>query len=458
MSDTINIKKGLDIPLSGKAQPMVSDARSTVDYAVKPVDYVGVTPKLLVAEGDVVKAGSPLFYDKNNTAAQFVSPVSGTVKAIVRGEKRALLAVVVSSDNKLESVPLTKADPATTSREQLKKMLIDNGLWPLLRRRPFGTIALETDVPKAIFVSCFDSAPLGPDFDFVMEGRDKDFIMGLQILARLTDGKVHLSFRPGQQLSNLAKGLPQVESHFIKGPHPAGNVGTQIAAISPINKGEVVWTLGPQDVAIIGHAFLTGEYRPEKVVAFVGPCATSPRYYRLFAGACVATICKEQLTSVDEVRLVSGNVLSGTQITPDGFLGAYDSLLCAIPEGDYYEFMGWMAPGFRKFSFSRTFLSGFFAKCHCHKKSPHYNIDTNLHGEPRPLVVTGNFEQVFPFKIYPLQLLKAAIIGDIDLMENLGIYEVEPEDFALCEFIDPSKTEIQSIIRQALENIRKEGM
>lgn len=471
MSDIIKIKKGLDIPIRGKAQEITSDMRTIGEYAVKPTDFVGVTPKLLVNEGDAVMAGTPLFVDKNNASAQFVSPVSGTVKAIVRGAKRKLLAVVVSANGKNESLSFNKYGfSQQMKREEVMQQMVESGLWTLIRRRPFGTVALTTDAPKAIFVSCFDSAPLASDMDYVLQGRGDEFRMGLRVLLSLTDGDLHLGLCQGQQMEQICSRAAadaemghRLKLHLFKGPHPAGNVGTQIAAISPINKGEVVWTVDVQSVAIIGQLFLSGEYRPEKLVAFAGPCASSPRYYKVYSGCNVAQLYKEQCATYtdSDVRLISGNVLTGDQIAADGFLGATDNVLSAIPEGDYYDFMGWLMPGFKKFSFSRTFLSGWLSGCCCTKScntKSNYNIDTNLHGEWRPMVVTGCYEKVFPFKIYPMQLIKAAIIGDIDLMENLGIYEVEPEDFALCEFVDTSKTEIQTIIREALEKLRKEAM
>lgn len=469
MSDIIKIKKGLDIPLQGAAQEMTSDVRSTVEYAVKPTDFVGVTPKLMVAEGDQVKAGTPLFVDKGNAEARFVSPVSGVVKAIVRGEKRRVLAVVVAADGKNESLPYLKYGFADKmQRDQVRQQMVEGGLMPLLKRRPFGTAPLPDDQPKGIFISCFDSAPLGADMDYALQGRGDDLRMGLRALLAITDCNIHLGLRQGQQLEQVFSRLAadaemgeRVKLHLFKGPHPAGLVGTQIAMVDPINKGEVVWTADVQNVAILGNAFRTGEYHPERLVAFAGPCASSPRYYKVLCGCNVASMFKEQCSSYQEanVRLISGNVLSGTQIASDGFLGFSDSLLSAIPEGDYYEFMGWLMPGLKKFSLSRTFLSGWFAQCQCAKSckcQPKYEFDTNLHGEWRPMVVTGSYEKVFPMKIYPMQLIKAAIIGDIDLMESLGIYEVEPEDFALCEYVDTSKTEIQTIIREALEKLRKE--
>ena len=435
---------------------LLTDARSITTYAVKPTDFVGLTPRLVVEEGDAVNAGDALFVDKSDERIRFTSPVSGQVKAIVRGEKRKLLEVVVEADFKSATTQINADD--------IKAAMLQCGLWTQLRQRPFGTVANPDDKPKAIFVSAFDSAPLAPDYDFALQGKETFFAKGLEALSKLTNGEVHICFRPNQKLAEQFSIInSQLSIHFVNGPHPAGNIGTQIAHIDPINKGEVVWTMNLQDVAVLGELVSTGVYNPEKIIAVAGPSIKNPHYYRVKAGACLTEITKSLLYNNDYSktdthdaakanRIISGDVLSGTQIAADGFLGAYDDLVSILPEGDYYDFMGWLMPGFKKFSFSRTFLSGFLPKF------LKWKFDTNTHGDERPLVFTGNFEQVFPFDIYPTQLIKACIIGDIELMENLGIYEVEPEDFALCEFIDTSKTDIQSIIREALEKLRKEGL
>ena len=493
MSETITIRKGLDLPISGAAEKRLTDARSITTYAMKPTDFVGLTPRLLVEEGDLVAVGDALFCDKSDERIRFTSPVSGQVKAIVRGEKRKLLEVVVEADYK--SAGSTAADyksatVALTTADAIKAAMLQCGIWTQLRQRPFGTVANPDDKPKAIFVSAFSSAPLAPDYDFTMRGREEALKKGLEALTQLTDGVVHVCFRPGQKLASLDCFVPRkcsafdgvndakrrIEIHYVKGPHPSGNIGTQIAHIDPINKGEIIWTMNLQDVAVLGELVATGIYKPERVVAVAGPNIKNPHYYRLKFGACLAEITETQLINNEypkidandatkENRVISGDILSGTQIAADGFLSAYDDLVSILPEGDYYDFMGWLMPGFRKFSFSRTFLSGFMPKSTFKPmgiKLPRFEnfwkFDTNTHGDLRPLVFTGNFERVFPFDIYPTQLIKACIISDIELMENLGIYEVEPEDFALCEFIDTSKTDIQAIIREALEKLRKEGL
>ncbi|MBO7489561.1 MAG: Na(+)-translocating NADH-quinone reductase subunit A [Bacteroidales bacterium] len=461
--NVIRIKKGRDIPIPGTAQQNITELFPEVcEYAVKPTDYVGVAPRLLVAEGDNVLAGTPLFEDKNNEGVPFVSPVSGTVKAIVRGEKRALLAVVVGTENgerKTESAthPALTGTPLQEGRvteSDVRETMIKSGLWNLLRQRPFGIVPRKDSQPKAIFISAFDSSPLPVDLDYALKGREEDLQQGVKVLA--TIAPVHLSLNAKSQRNSFMTKIANAEIHFFEGPHPAGLVGTQIAKISPINKCESVWTVNVQDVATIGHLFRTGEYRPERVVAVCGPCVEEPQYYRIIEGMKAETLL--HFPQASRLRTICGDVLSGTSISTDGYLSASYDKISVIPEGDYYDFMGWLRPNFRKFSFSRTFLSGFFKRRteNGERRTLNFTFDTGRHGSVRPLFVTGEFEKLVPLDIYPMQLIKACIVGDIELMENLGIYEVEPEDLALCEFADTSKTEIQAIIRNGLEKIRKE--
>ncbi len=463
MNNVIHIKKGLDIPILGAAEHVVNDLAAEGCYATKPTDFVGVYARLLVAEGDSVNAGTPLIEDKNNPAARFVSPVDGTVKSIVRGDKRKLLSVVVEACS--DSSKQKKA-VSPQSREEVIQAMINNGLWILLKQRPFGiipkvrqespnsNITIEHQ-PKAVFISLLDTSPLPVDIPFMLEGHEEDFQYGIDILHQLT-GNVHITMGCDCNLS-----FSNANIHYIKGLHPAGLVGTQIARISPINKGETVWTVNAQDVSVIGHFFRTGEYRPERVIAICGPVVDKPQYYRVLSGADISEIvqrhCKRPAGRNEgdsqSLRYISGNVLSGTTIT-DGYISDGCDKVSILPEGDYYDFMGWLRPNFRKFSFSRTFLSGLLNKFNIHNQN--LEFDTGRHGSLRPLFVTGEFEKLTPIDIYPMQLIKACIVGDIELMEKLGIYEVEPEDLALCEFADTSKTEIQSIIRNGLELIRKE--
>ena len=449
MNHTIKIKKGLDLPIDGAAQREIIDFRSMERYAVKPTDVVGFTPRLLVAEGDTVVAGQPLLADKNDPRITLPSPVDGTVEAIVRGEKRKLLEVVVKKD--LKDLKDSK------DLKDLNVLTPDSPCWWMLRERPFGTIANPDHKPKGIYISLRDTNPLAPDLEFALKGREQEFEAGVKALEAFA------------------------EVHVVRaeGPHPAGNIGTIVAAIDPINKGEYIWSVNAQDVANIGRWGTTGEYKPERMIAVGGPAAKAPHYYRVLCGASLKQITDAQLMDDNypslssdsritrNSRIISGSPLSGTTIAPDGFLGMYDQQVCFIEEGDHYDFIGWLLPGLKKFSFSKTFLSGFLGPLmslmslkslkSLRSLTPNYDFNTNVHGSVRPFLFTGNFEQVFPFDIYPLQLIKACIVGDVELQEKLGIYEVEPEDFALCEFIDPSKTEIQSIIREALEVLRKEA-
>ncbi len=448
MSDIIKIKKGLDIPLPGAAVDELVDVRDVQCCAVCPTDYVGFTPRLLVQEGDSVQAGTPLLCDKKEERQKLFSPVSGWVKAIVRGEKRSLQAVVVESDGSDMSDQPDLSDLVSS----------------VVRQRPFGTMATPDVKPKALFISCCDSAPLAAQCDITLRGREEEFCRGLEALCELVaPAPVHVSYNEQSFIGRLLadfenRGL--VKLHVVRGPHPSGNVGTQIAAIDPINKGEVVWTVDPQDVANIGRLALTGCYAPERVVAVCGPAAQHPRYYRTVAGTCVAPLLEGQIDAAEpQPRVIAGNVLTGVQVAADGFLHAHTNELTLLPEGDYYDFLGWLLPGLHKYSFSRTFLSGFGSKRKSKQKpalTPEF--DTQRHGDVRPLVFGEVFDKVFPFDIYPMELIKAAVIGDIERLEQLGIYEIEPEDLALCEFVDPSKTEIQTLIRTALELCRKESV
>lgn len=451
MDSVTNIRKGLNISIQGSSAQTIEEALDVAFYAVKPDDYVGFTPRLLVGEGNTVAAGTPLLADKKDPRMQLCSPVAGTVEAVVRGEKRHIEAVTIRSA-KPQPTPTQYPNLGNASREELTATLMACGLWPMLRQRPFGTIANPHKQPKALFISCFDTAPLAPDYDFILQNRQEDFLEGLHTLQRLTDAPLHLSFSPQQHIATLSY-PDRCIKHTFCGPHPAGNVGTQIAHIDPINKGDIVWTVNPQDVCVLGNFMLTGALAPWKLVAFAGPSAAHPCYYRLTCGASIESIVARQCPDPGNLRFVSGNVLSGTRIQSNGFLSAADSLISVLPEGNDYEFMGWLRPGLHKFSATRTFLSGFRSKESTNTTS-HLHFDTNLHGGVRPMVFGELWERLMPFDIYPMPLLKAATVGDIDLMEQLGILELEPEDIALCEFADTSKTELQVLLRQSLELIR----
>ena len=449
MSKYIKIKRGLNIKLTGEANKIFSDLPLPETFVIKPSNFIGVTPKLLVKQGDEVQAGTPLFNDKNNEAIKFCSPVSGEVIEIIRGEKRKILEIKILADKEITYVAFDKANPNDLSREDIIQALLNSGVWPFIRQRPFGVIANPNETPKCIFISAFDSNPLAPDNDFIMQGNDAVFQTGLDALQKLTDGKVHLNINADTTPAAVFINAEGVEINKISGPHPAGNVGVQIHHIAPVNKGEVVWCLNPQDVLIVGRLFNEGKFNASRVVVLTGSQVKNPKYYKTIVGSAVKNIISEGALKEGENRIISGNVLTGKQIPSDGYLDFYDSQITIIPEGQEHEFMGWLAPGLHKFSLSRTFFSWL-------TPNKRHNLNTNLHGEERPFVVTGEYEKVFPMDIYPVQLLKSILIEDIEMMENLGIYEVVEEDFALCEFVCTSKIESQDIIRRGLDIIRKE--
>ena len=446
MSKTIKLCKGLDIKLQGAAQLKTTACAMASTYAVSPLDFEGVVPKMLVKVGDVVKAGTPLFFNKNNASVVFTSPVSGTVAAVVRGEKRRILSVEITADSSVAYEQFETLNVAEATRDQIVELLLKSGLWTLLIQRPYGIIANPADMPKSIFVSAFDSAPLAPDYSYTLAEDKAALQKGFEVLARLTEGKVHL----GYNAEAAAPEFTGVELHAFKGKHPAGNVGVQIHHIDPINKGEKVWTVGYADVAIIGRLFLTGKVDMTRVIAVTGSQVAAPAYAKVIAGAKLDSILAGNLVANAHARFISGNVLTGRNVGAEGFLGYYANQITVIPEGDNYEFMGWAMPRFHKFSVSRTYFSWL-----CPNRK--YNLDTNMNGEERAFVVTGLYEKYLPMDIYPMHLLKAIMAGDLDKMEALGIYEVVEEDFALCEFVDPSKTEMQQIIRNGINLMIKEG-
>lgn len=449
MSKIIQIKKGFDIQLIGQSELVYDQKELPQQFALKPPCFHGVRPKLIVKEGAPVKAGSPLFFDKDNDQVLFTSPVSGIVDEIVRGEKRAILEVRITSDGKNEFEQFKQADPKDLSREEIIDNLLKSGVWPLIRQRPFARIAKPADKPKAIYISAFDSAPLAPDNNFILEGQAEVFQTGIDALKKLTDGIIHLNVNAAEKLSDVFKNTRDVELHQFKGPHPAGNVGVQIHHIDPINKGDVVWYCYPQDVLTIGRLFLEGKFNAERIVNICGSQVKERKYHRFHMGASIKNLVNDNVDGKNN-RFISGNVLNGVAIDETGYLGYYDSQLTVIPEGDYYEFFGWILPGFKKFSTSRAIASTWLSP----KKN--HILDTNTHGGERAFVVSGEYEKIFPFDIYPVHLLKAIMVEDIDKMENLGIYEVAPEDFALCEVVCTSKINSQTIVQQGIDLMMKE--
>lgn len=448
MSKLINLKRGLDIRLNGAAEKVSGNAVRAEKVAVKPTDFPGLVPKLLVKVDQQVKAGEALFFDKYNPDIFFTSPVSGQVVAINRGERRKVLEVIIKNDGLNESVSFPVSDPRTLSREEVKTRLINSGLWPFLKQRPYGILAKPAQVPKHIFVSCFDSAPLAPDYEFTLQGQERMLQTGIHALAKLTDGKVFLGMRP-EQAGGVFSGLANVEINQFSGPHPAGNVGIQIHHISPINKGEVVWTINPQAIVFIGRLFETGKLDLSKMIAFTGSEVNAPKYYSCMHGTSLESLLKGATRQAVKERIISGNVLVGSQVDADGFLGFFDNQVTVIPEGDYYEFLGWARPRLNKFSMSRSYFSWLSPR-------KRYTLDANLNGEERAFVMTGEYDKVLPMDLMPVQLIKAIITDNIDKIENLGIYEVIEEDMALCEYVCTSKIEVQRILREGINLMIKE--
>jgi Na+-transporting NADH:ubiquinone oxidoreductase subunit A len=434
MSKTIKIKKGFDIKLKGKAELRVGETTESQLHALKPADFPGLKPKLTVKAGDPVQAGTPLFIDKAQPEVIFTSPVSGKVASINRGDRRRILEVELESDGKFESIEFPVADPKKTSAEQVKQTLLASGLWPFIVQRPFGVVANATVTPRDIFVSGFDTAPLAPDYEFTIGGEMSALQVGFDAIAKLTSGKVYLGIRQGSKFSSL-KG---VETVCFEGPHPAGNVGIQIHHIAPINKGETVWTLNLQAVLFIGRLFSTGKLNMAKTIAICGSEVKKPAYYKVYAGASVKSLLKDKTAKTENERIISGNVLTGTKLDDDGYLGFFHNQLTIIPEGNQVEAFGWASPGFDKFTAGKTFLSKLMPK-------KEYVLNANFHGGERAFVLSGQYEKVLPMDILPVFLLKSIIVNDFDKMEQLGIYEVLEEDLALCEYVCTSKIEVQEI-------------
>lgn len=446
MSKTIKLKKGLDIKLVGAAEMRIATAPMSENYAVIPDNFEGVTPKLLVKEGDSVLAGAPLFFSKLNPQIIFTSPVSGVVEAVVRGDKRKLMAIVVKPETEQHYKQFETAGYASLERARIVELMLEAGLWPMLIQRPYGIIANQEDTPRDIFVSGFDSAPIAPELQFALKGQQVALQAGFDILKKLTNGDVYLGLNADQENTELEK-ITGVQKRYFKGKHPIGNVGVQIHHIKAVNKGEVVWTIDLQNLAILGRFFMSGQVNMTKTIALAGSEVSVAQYFNVIHGAQIGSILrKSNITPQNDgdlVRVINGNPLTGTPTTLDGYLDFYTNSVSVIPEGNKHEFLGWFAPRFDKFSVSRSYFSWLMPR-------REYNLDTNLNGGHRAFVLTGLYDKYLPMDIYPLYLLKAIIAKDIDKMENLGIYEVVPEDFALCEFVDPSKTEMQEIVREGI--------
>ncbi len=448
MGQNIKIKRGMDIKLEGAPSLDIHQANSPATFAVKPTDFKGLVPKMHVKQGDKVKAGDCLFADKKNDKICFTAPVSGEIAEVVRGDRRAILAVKILADSETAYKSFNTSGFVDKSREEVVELLLASGLWPFIVQRPYGLLADPSIAPKAIHVSGFDSAPLAADLSISLKGQEANLKTGFEILKKLTEGKVHLNVHATKD-SSIYNSLEGVEKTIFSGPHPSGLVGVQINKIDPINKGDVVWTIKPQHVAFIGKFFETGNLDLEQTIVVVGSEIRKPAYYATRLGASVSELLMDNVSN-DNVRVISGNVLTGTKIAQDGYLGYYDNQISVIPEGDHFEMLGWLLPSYPRPTLSSTFpLFKFFKKT--------FKVNTNPHGENRAYVVTGQYEKVMPMNIMPQQLIKSVMAKDLELMENLGIYEVIEEDMALCEFVCTSKIDVQRVLSEGLELMAEES-
>lgn len=458
MAKVIKLRKGLDINLRGKATKETLAVGCPGEYALMPDDFCGVKPKVVVREGDAVKAGDALFVDKLHPEVKFVSPVSGTVSMVERGDRRKLLSIRVKS----LTPSLSKGEgedsrqftlPSEGTGEAIKALMLESGLFAFLRQRPYDVVANPDDKPKAIFVSAFNSMPLSQDFEYVLQGQEAEFQAGLSALAKIA--RVYL----GVSAKQTAKALTEAkdcEVNIFDGPAPAGNVGVQINHVCPINKGEVVWTMGAEEVIFLGRLLKTGKVDFTRTIALAGSEVKAPKYYKVKVGQKLTTLLDGNLLPLKgdggSVRIINGNVMTGLKTTAEGFLGAHATEVNVIPEGDHAdEMLGWIMPRFNTFSTHRSYFSWLFGK----KKE--YVIDARIKGGERHMIMSGEYDKVFPMDIYAGYLVKAIIAGDIDRQEALGIYEVAPEDFAIAEFVDSSKLELQRIVREGLDILRKEN-
>ena len=441
MANVIKLRKGLDVNLKGKANLETMQTKVEGQYALVPDDFCGMKPKVVVKEGDAVKVGDALFVDKSHPEVKFVSPVSGTVALVERGERRKVMSVRVDADGKQTAASFTEKEPL--------KLLLESGLFGFFRMRPYDVVANPEDKPKAIFVSAFNSMPLAADFEYVLQGQEKEWQAGLSLLAKIA--KVNLGICKQQKAQALTAAKDCTITVF-DGPAPAGNVGVQINHVDPINKGEVVWTLGAEEVIFIGRLVLTGKVDFTRTIAVAGSEVKAPKYAKTLVGQPIKSILAGQIDESKSLRIINGNPMVGVKTSKGGWLAAHATEVTVIPEGDdVYEMLGWIAPRFKEFSTSRSYFSWL------RPKKAEYVLDARIKGGERHMIMSGEYDKVFPMDIYAGYLVKAIIAGDIDRQEALGIYEVAPEDFAIAEFVDSSKLELQRIVREGLDILRKEN-
>ena len=449
MANVIKLRKGLDINLKGKAAKQKFSVKAAAQYALVPDDFVGMTPKVVVREGDKVKAGDALFVNKKQTDVKFASPVSGVVLAVVRGDRRKVLRVVVEADKDQQYVDFGQKQVASLDGDAVVKALLEAGLFGYINQLPYAVSTTPDQKPRAVFVSALRDMPLAGDFEYELQGNEEDFQTGLTALSKVAP--VYLGIG-AKQTSKALTGAKDVEVNVFDGPCPAGNVGVQVNNIAPVNKGEVVWTVDPTAVIFFGRLFRTGKVDLRRLVAVAGREITKPEYAEVLVGQPIADLLEGKLAAKDHVRIINGNPITGRKATMDDFVGGHTSEITVIPEGDNVdEMLGWILPRTNDFSVSRSYFSWLFGK------NKEYALDARVKGGERHMIISGEYDKVLPMDIYAEYLIKAIIAGDIDRMEQLGIYEVAPEDFAVAEFVDSSKLELQHIVRQGLDMLRKEN-
>ncbi len=449
MANVIKLRKGLDINLKGKAAKQKFSVKAAAQYALVPDDFVGMTPKVVVREGDKVKAGDALFVNKKQTDVKFASPVSGVVQAVVRGDRRKVLRVVVEADKDQQYVDFGQKQVASLDGDAVVKALLEAGLFGYINQLPYAVSTTPDQKPRAVFVSALRDMPLAGDFEYELQGNEEDFQTGLTALSKVAP--VYLGIG-AKQTSKALTEAKDVEVNVFDGPCPAGNVGVQVNNIAPVNKGEVVWTVDPTAVIFFGRLFRTGKVDLRRLVAVAGSEITKPEYAEMLVGQPIADLLEGKLAAKNHVRIINGNPLTGRKATMDDFVGGHTSEITVIPEGDNVdEMLGWILPRTNDFSVSRSYFSWLFGK------NKEYALDARVKGGERHMIMSGEYDKVLPMDIYAEYLIKAIIAGDIDRMEQLGIYEVAPEDFAVAEFVDSSKLELQHIVRQGLDMLRKEN-
>lgn len=449
MANVVKLRKGLEINLKGKAKEKKQPTRGSQEYGLVPDFFVGVTPKVVVRPGDHVLAGDPLFVNKACPEVNFASPVSGTVTEVMRGQRRRVLCVKVKADEKQEYRDFGVRDTGSLDADKVKKALLEAGLFGYVNQLPYAVSTTPDTTPSGIFVSALRDMPLAGDFEFELQGNEDAFQTGITALSKIAPVSLGIGI---EQKSTALTAVQNAKLNVFDGPCPAGNVGVQINNVSLVSKGETVWTVDPTAVIFIGRLFLTGKVDLRRTIAVAGSQVVEPAYTEVLVGAALSDILDGRLVNTEHIRIINGNPLTGRVSSQDDYLGAHTSEITVIPEGDdKNELLGWILPRTNEFSVSRSYFTWLQGK----KKE--YDLDARIKGGKRHMIMSGEYDRVLPMDIYGEYLIKSIIAGDIDKQEQLGIYEISPEDFALAEFVDSSKLPLQKIVREGLDVLRKEN-